>query len=165
MEQILIFVLGATFTLGLIGLGYLFVSVLKMKNQIIALKGAEESLNRDLNQTHREIDENQRNLESEIHQRIDGVYSDIEERIKEIYSRVDELNRYVDSRFDKQADKTASTLSLGNSVLYDKVEKLESLFKLQMDQFAKVTLNHSERISELETDKKIQEDRIEQINS
>ncbi len=165
MEQLITFVLGATFTLGLIGLGYLFVSVLKMKNQIISLNDSEESINRDLNETRREIDENQRDLESEIHDRINTVYIDMQEKDEEIYSKVDELSRYVDSRFDKQADKNASIVSSGNSILFDKVDKLDKLFKLQMDQFAKVTLNHSERISELETERKIQEDRIEQINS
>jgi hypothetical protein len=86
-------------------------------------------------------------------------------RTEDLSRRIDELNRYVDSRFDKQAEKTASTMSLGNSVLMDKVEKLEELFKMQMDQFAKVTLNHSERLADLETHKKREEDQIDQINS
>lgn len=154
MEQLLTFVLGATFALGLIGLGYIFISVLKMKKEIKNLNGAEESINRDLNETHQEINK----LFNEFNQ-------DVDRRVDEIYSKIDELNRYVDSRFDKQAEKTASTMSLGNSVLYDRVDKLDNLFKLQMDQFAKVTLDHSDRIAELETERKIQEDKIEQINS
>jgi uncharacterized membrane-anchored protein YhcB (DUF1043 family) len=150
METIQTFVLGAVSALGIIYLGYAFIQALKINKTIKTLQKEIEGMQREFDETHPMINE----TFSETHD--------------QIYRRIDELNRYVDSRLDKQADKTGNVISLVSKDSLknkEKIEKLEELFKLQMDQFAKVTLNHSERLADLETYKKTEEDRIDQINS
>jgi hypothetical protein len=165
METIQTFVLGAISALGILCLGYAFIQAFKINKTVSAIKADLDCLNRELGETHRSIDERFKEHNDHLHQRIDAVLNDLERTIKELYQRIDELNSYVDSRFDKQATKSADIISTGYSNLYEKTEKLEELFKLQMDQFAKVTLNHSERLVDLETHKKREEDQIDQINS
>jgi hypothetical protein len=165
MEQTLTFVLGAAFALGLICLGYTFFSVLRINKILNQLNQKSAEVDIKFGETHKSIDERFGEVERQIHGRMDNEAGLSDKRTEDLSRRIDELNRYVDSRFDKQAEKTASTLSFGNSVLMDKVEKMEELFKMQMDQFAKVTLNHSERLADLETAQKREEDQIDQINS
>ena len=165
METIQTFVLGAISALGILCLGYAFVQALKINKTLKTIKADIDCLNREFGETHRSIDERFKETHDQMHRRMDDILNDLEKTIKELHLRIDELNKYVDSRFDKQATKSADIISTGYSNLYEKTEKLEELFKIQMDQFAKVTLNHSERLADLETYKKAEEDRIDQINS
>ena len=165
METITTFVLGAISALGILCLGYAFIQALKINKTIKTLQSEIENIHREFGETHRTIDERFSRTHDEIHHRIDAVLNDLEKTIKEIHQRIDELNRYVDSRLDKQADKAADVMSSTYRSSYEKIEKLEDLFKIQMDQFAKVTLNHSERLADLETYRKAEEDQIQQINS
>jgi hypothetical protein len=168
MEQTLTFVLGAASTLGLICLGYAFFSVLRINKIVNQLNHKSTEVENEFGQTHRSIDERFGEVERQMHNRMDDICREIDKKVDGIYQRIDELNRYVDSRFDKQADKAGNVISVvsENSLRNaDRLDKLEELFKLQMDQFAKVTLNHSERLAELETDRKVEEDKIEQLNS
>ena len=77
------FVLGALSMVGLLGLGYAVMGVVKIKQRS---NGFEEAING----IYRDLENNQR----ELHLRIDGEIS-----------RVDQLHdhniRYIDSRFDK----------------------------------------------------------------
>jgi hypothetical protein len=165
MEQITTFVLGAISALGLFGLGYGIFTALKI-NKITSKQQEDiKHLYSALKEIPKVLDEKIKEIHENHHRRMDEICDVMEDRQEDIFRRIDELNRYVDSRFDKQADKAATTFSNVNNMIYDKVEKLEELFKIQMDQFAKVTLNHSERLAELETSRKIEEDKIEQINS
>jgi hypothetical protein len=165
METIQTFVLGAVSALGILCLGYAFIQALKINKTISAIKADIDCLNRELGETHRNIGQRFDETHEHFHHRFDDVLRDLEKTIKELHQRIDELNRYVDSRFDKQAGKAAEVISTGYRNSYEKIEKLEELFKIQMDQFAKVTLNHSERLADLETYRKAEEDQIQQINS
>lgn len=158
MEQTFTFVLGAISALGIISLGYAFIQVLKINRTV-------KSLQTEIEETQREIDEIHKRMESKFEETNKEIHDRIDQTTEELRKSIDELYRYVDSRFDKQATKAADVISTSYRNTYEKVEKLEELFKLQMDQFAKVTLNHSERLSDLETKRKIEEDKIEQINS
>ena len=179
MEQITTFVLGAISALGIFGLGYGIFTALKI-NKIT--KKQQEDIN-DLYGAIKElpkiVDEKFKDIDQTHHRRMDDIVRELEEyfedlhrsvdkRFDETHRRIDELNSYTDSRFDKQSDKAGNVISVVSEASMrngERIERLEDLFKIQMDQFAKVTLNHSERLSDLETDKKIQEDRIDQINS
>jgi hypothetical protein len=168
MEQTLTFVLGAACALGLICLGYTFFSVLRINKIVKQLNQKSTEVDIKFGETHRSIDERFGEVERQLHGRMDNEASLSDKRTEDLSRRIDELNRYVDSRFDKQADKAGNVISVvsENSLRNaDRLDKLEELFKLQMDQFAKVTLNHSERLAELETDRKVEEDKIEQLNS
>jgi len=150
MEQMLSFVLGTVCALGLVGLGYTFVSVLKMRKQIENLNEEKRGIHQGIDENHKYVDSQCENLDrhtnqrmddicNEIDKRSDDICNEIDKRSEDIYGRIDELNRYVDSRFDKQMDRLADELH-----------------------------SHSSRIAELETDKKVKEDRIEnydQLNS
>lgn len=147
METITTFVLGVLSALGILGLGYAFFSTLKI-NKIT------QSIQKDIEDLYKELD-------------ISGEqwYESISELGEETRERIDELNSYVDSRFDKQADKASNVISVvSESSLEnaDRLNKLEEIFKFQIDQFVKISFDHDDRITNLEIMKKNKE---EQINS
>jgi len=168
METITTFVLGAISALGLLGLGYAFFMALKINKETKNLQKDIEGINSEIGEMYKRIDKQLSDTHQEIDNRIKDLYIDIEKITEDVYRKIDELNRYVDSRFDKQADKAGNVISVVSEASLrngERLDKLDELFKLQMDQFARVTLNHSERLAELETDRKIEQDKIEQINS
>jgi ribosome-associated translation inhibitor RaiA len=77
------FVLGALSMIGLLGLGYAVMGVVKVKQRS---NGFEEAING----TQLDLDNNQR----EIHLRVDG-------EVKDLNSQIENLYRHIDSRFDK----------------------------------------------------------------
>lgn len=150
MEALMMFVLGALSALGIFCLGFSFISVLKMKKTI---KNQET----DIINICSEIAENRKY----VHDLIDVVDSKISREIKDVI-------KYTDSRFDKSSTKVGDVISSTNEILSNELQKIKDVYQVftkQMDAFADVTLEHSTRISELETFKKIEEDKIEQINS
>jgi hypothetical protein len=179
MEQITTFVLGAISALGIFGLGYGIFTALKInkitkkqQEDIKDLYGAIKELPKIVDEKFKDIDQTHHRRMDDIVRELDrgneDLHRSLNKRFDETHNRIGELNSYTDSRFDKQADKAGNVISVVSEASLknsERINKLEELFKIQMDQFAKVTLNHSERLSDLETDKKIQEDRIEQINS
>lgn len=147
METITTFVLGVLSALGILSLGYAFLSTLKI-NKIT------QSIQKDIEDLYKELD-----MSGE------QWYESISELDEETRERINELNSYVDSRFDKQADKASNVISVvSESSLEnaDRLNKLEETLKFQIDQFAKISFDHDDRITNLEIMKKIKE---EQINS
>jgi hypothetical protein len=165
MEHLIAFVLGIVIGLGLIGLGYIVKSVLTMKKDLKRLETLHEMKEDITEDDRRTLDQKLKNIEDWTLKLIEQDRKSIEDAYREINDKIKELNSYVDSRFDKQSDRFATVISSNLSMLRDDHEKLKELHKMQMDQFAKVTLDHSERLADLETSRKIQEDKIEQINS
>lgn len=168
METIQTFVLGAASALALIGLGYSFVSVLRINKTVKQLNERSKEVDIEFGETHRSIDERFDQLEKSLRDRMDNMCEDFKHINDEVRRIIDELYSYTDSRFDKQADKASAVIANTNRTAFDahdQINKLRELFHYQMEQFAKVTLDHSERLAELETDQKVTEDKIEQINS
>ena len=78
---------------------------------------------------------------------MDDICNELEKINKEIRKIIDDLNSYTDSRFDKTIDRLCERMDM------------------QDNELIKVIEDHSKRIAELETEEKIKEDKIEQINS
>ena len=117
------FVLGALSGLFLVGILYAFIGVLKMSKRIKDLQEEIQSINRDLGDTHRTVDQKNDNLWNELDQRINDVNRIIENREQDLLQDIeknfedvrrhsdylaDEVNRkqeevtkYIDSRIDK----------------------------------------------------------------
>ena len=145
----MIFVLGALSALGIFCLGFSFVSVLKMKKTI---KNHETEIEKIYNS----IKENERNISDHVN----AVEKNLSDEIKEVY-------KYTDSRFDKSSTKVGDVISSTTEILSTELQKIKDVYQTftkQMDEFADVTLEHSTRISELETFKKIEEDKLDQLN-
>ena len=154
MEPLMMFVLGALSALGIFCLGFSFVSVLKMKKTI---KNQES----DIRNICSENAEHRKYINDLINDLIDLVEKNLSEEIKEVY-------KYTDSRFDKSSTKVGDVISSTTEILSTELQKIKDVYQTftkQMDAFADVTLEHSTRISELETFKKIEEDKLEQLNS
>ncbi len=147
METIQTFVLGAASALALIGLGYSFVSVLRINKTVNQLNEKSKEVEIEFGETHRSIDERFRHLEQHLHNRMDDICRDVDNINKEIRKIIDELYSYTDSRFDKSIDKLIDAMDIRDN------------------EIIKVVEDHDNRIAELETDQKVSEDRIEQINS
>jgi ribosome-associated translation inhibitor RaiA len=77
------FILGVLTTIGVFGLGYVIVGIVKVKQRSNDFKEV-------LNGTQLDLENNQR----EIHLRLD-------QEVKNLEDRVDDLYRHIDSRFDK----------------------------------------------------------------
>ena len=77
------FVLGMLTTIGVFGLGYAIVGIVKVKQR-------SSDFEEVINGTQLDLDNNQR----EIHLRVD-------QEVKNLEDRVDDLYRHIDSRFDK----------------------------------------------------------------
>ena len=150
MEPLMMFVLGALSALGIFCLGFSFISVLKMKKTI---KNQES----DIRNICSEITENR----NSVHDLMDLVEANLSREIKDVI-------KYTDSRFDKSSTKVGDVISSTTEILSTELQKIKYVYQTftkQMDAFADVTLEHSTRISELETFKKIEEDKLEQLNS
>lgn len=150
MESLMIFVLGALSALGIFCLGFSFVSVLKMKKTI-------KNQEKEIEMIYNSIKENEKNISDYISE----VNKNLLDEIKEVY-------KYTDSRFDKSSDKVGNVISSTTEILSNELQKIKDVYQVftkQMDAFAEVTLEHSTRISELETFKKIEDDKLEQLNS
>ena len=150
MEALMMFVLGALSALGIFCLGFSFVSVLKMKKTI---KNQEKEIEKIYNSIS--------NTEINLSDHINHIEKNLSEEIKEVY-------KYTDSRFDKSSTKVGDVISSTTEILSTELQKIKDVYQTftkQMDAFADVTLEHSTRISELETFKKIEEDKLEQLNS
>ncbi len=147
METIQTFVLGAASALALIGLGYSFVSVLRIRKSVNQLKEITKSIENEFGETHRSIDERFKQIEENTHRRMDDMCRELDKLISELHHRIDELNAYVDSRFDKTVDRLIDSMDFRDN------------------EIIKVVEDHDKRLAEIETDKKVEEDRIDQINS
>ena len=77
------FVLGMLTSIGVFGLGYTIVGIVKVKQR-------SNDFEEVINGTQLDLDNNQR----EIHLRVD-------QEVKNLEDRVDDLYRHIDSRFDK----------------------------------------------------------------
>ena len=95
------FVLGALSMIGLLGLGYAVMGVVKIKQRS---NGFEEAING----IHRDLENNQR----ELHLRIDGEIGRVDklhdnnirytdQMYKNHEDNMNDIYRYIDSRFDK----------------------------------------------------------------
>ena len=128
------FVLGALSGLFLVGIVYAFIGVLKMSKQIKDLKEEIQSINQNLSETHKAIDEktdtlwrevdsrfththrliddSERDLNQELERRIEEIQRHSDYLATEINNKTDELNRYVDSRLDKTVDALCTRMDL-----------------------------------------------------
>jgi CHASE3 domain sensor protein len=147
METIQTFVLGAASALALIGLGYSFVSVLRINKTVNQLTETSKEVENAFGETHRSIDERSHHLEKHLQDRMDDMCRETEKINNEIRRIIDELSSYTDSRFDKTIDKLCERMDM------------------QDNELIKVVEQHDVRLAELETDKKVSEDKLEQINS
>ena len=77
------FVLGMVTSIGVLGLGYAIVGIVKVKQR-------SDDFEEVINGTQLDLDNNQR----EIHLRVDS-------EVKDLSDQVDNLYRHIDSRFDK----------------------------------------------------------------
>jgi len=147
METIQTFVLGAVSALALIGLGYSFISVLRINKTVTQLNEKSKDVENDFGETHRLIDEMKINIEKHLHDRMDDMCRESDKMREEIHRNINELNAYTDSRFDKTIDRLCERMDM------------------QDNELIKVVEQHDSRLAELETDKKVSEDKLEQINS
>lgn len=149
METIQTFVLGAASTLALIGLGFSFISVLRINKTVNQFQLTEKSkeVEIEFGETHRMIHELYGQLERSSNDRMDDICREMDKLNDEIRKIIDGLNSYMDSRFDKTIDKLCERMDM------------------QDNELIKVVEQHDARLVELETDKKVSEDKIEQINS
>ena len=147
METIQTFVLGAASALALIGLGYSFISVLRINKTVNQLNEKSKEVEIEFGETHRSMDERFRHLEQHLHNRMDDMCREMDKLNDEIRKIIDGLNSYTDSRFDRTIDKLCERMDM------------------QDNELIKVVEQHDARLAELETDKKVSEDKIEQINS
>ena len=77
------FVLGMVTSIGVLGLGYAIVGIVKVKQR-------SDDFEEVINGTQLDLDNSQR----EIHLRVDG-------EVKDLSNQIDNLYRHIDSRFDK----------------------------------------------------------------
>ena len=150
MEPLMMFVLGALSALGIFCLGFAFISVLKMKKTI---KNHETEIS---------------NIYTSLKTNIKDVHNLADNLERELLNSIQEVKQYADSRFDKSSTKVGDVIASTTEILSTELQKIKDVYQTftkQMDAFADVTLEHSTRISELETFKKIEEDKLEQLNS
>ncbi len=147
METIQTFVLGAASALALIGLGYIFISVLRINKTVKQLTEKTREVELEFAALHRAIDERFGQTERHAHDRMNDMCREMEKINDEIRKVIDTLNSYMDSRFDKTIDKLCERMDM------------------QDNELIKVVEQHDVRLAELETDKKVSEDKLEQINS
>ena len=143
MDTTLNFVLGSVSSLGVILLGFNIYTILKINKRIKELEKLPQLINTledqakgDFKATHHSIDSLRTILSNEIGNLTSGLRS------------------YIDSRLDKL------TSNIANEIVDLRKENHE-LRKLVEE----IATDHSERISVLETHKKIDDDKIVQINS
>ena len=143
MDTTLNFVLGSLSSLGVILLGFNIYTILKTNKRIKELEKLPQLINNledqskgDFKATHHSIDSLKTILSNEIGTSTSGLRS------------------YIDSRLDKL------TSNIANEIVDLRKENHE-LRKLVEE----IATDHSERISVLETHKKIDDDKIVQINS
>lgn len=143
MDITLNFVLGSVSSLGAILLGFGIYTILKINKRIKELEKLPQLINTledqskgDFKATHHSIDSLRTILSNEIGNLTSGLRS------------------YIDSRLDKL------TSNIANEIVDLRKENHE-LRKLVEE----IATDHSERISVLETHKKIDDDKIVQINS
>lgn len=137
------FILGSLSSLGVLLLGIGIYTILKMKKRITELEKIPNLINLI-------EDRSRADFNATLHS-IDSLKEMLSKDINEMNSR---QRSYTDSRFDKLIT------SISNELAEDKTE-INNLRKMVED----IASDHSERITTLETHKKIEEDKIEQINS
>ena len=147
METIQTFVLGAVSALALIGLGFSFISVLRINKTVKQLTEKSKEVEIEFGETHRMIHELYGQLERSSNNRMDDMCREMDKLNDEIRKIIEGLNSYMDSRIDKTIDKLCERMDM------------------QDNELIKVVEQHDARLVELETDKKVSEDKIEQINS
>ncbi len=143
MDTPLTFILGSVSSLGLIFLGINIYLILKINKRITELEKLPNLINLI-------EDQSKANFKA-CHHSIDSLGNILSKDMDEMSSR---MRSYTDSRFDKLIT------SISNELAEDKTE-INNLRKMIED----VASDHSERLATLETHKKIDEDKIEQINS
>ena len=135
METIQTFVLGAVSALALTGLGYIFISVLGMRKTVNQLKQKSNEVENEFGQTHRIIDEKNRDLEKQLHDRMDDICRELDRINSEIRRSIDELQSYADSRFDKT------------------IHRLSEDVDVRCNEIIKAVEEHQKRLNDIETDK------------
>ena len=143
MDTTLNFVLGSVSSLGVILLGFNIYTILKINKRIKELEKLPQLINTledqskgDFQATHHSIDSLRTILSNEIGNLTSGLRS------------------YIDSRLDKL------TSNIANEIVDLRKENHE-LRKLVEE----IASDHSDRLATLETHKKIDDDKIVQINS
>ena len=143
MDTTLNFVLGSVSSLGVILLGFNIYTILKINKRIKELEKLPQLINSF-------EDQSKGNFKA-THHSIDSLRTILS---NEIGTSTSGLRSYIDSRLDKL------TSSIANEIVDLRKENHE-LRKLVEE----IATDHSERISVLETHKKIDDDKIVQINS
>jgi prefoldin subunit 5 len=143
MDTTLNFVLGSVSSLGVILLGIGIYTILKMNKRI-----------KELEKSSKTIDDLKDRIDGNFnanHNSIDSLRRIITE---DISTSVSSTRSYIDSRLDKLIS------NISNEISEDR-KSIESIRNL----LEQVAIDHSERLATLETFKKIDDDKIEQINS
>ena len=143
MDTTLNFVLGSVSSLGAILLGFGIYTILKINKRIKELE--------KLPQLIKTIEDQSKGDFQAIQHSMDALHTIIS---NDISSSISSSRSYIDSRLDKL------TTNISNEIAEDRksIERLRDLLE-------QVAIDHSERLATLETFKKIDDDKIEQINS
>jgi prefoldin subunit 5 len=146
MDTSTIFVLGSLSSLGIILLGFGIYKILKMNKRI-----------KELETLPKEIDN--------LYQKGDGNFTALHNSIDALNTQI---RSYVDSRFDKIITNVSTEISndrrdIGN--LQRLIEEIASDHGNLQRLIEEIASDHSDRLATLETFKKIDDDKIEQINS
>lgn len=115
MEQTLIFILGAIFTLGLIGLWYSIYMVIKMNKIIDTHQKDIESLHSALKEVPKAVEARIENVDKIHHSRMNDISIKNEEFYKGIDERLDEVYEEIVVRIDKLSSKKKPKIKQVNS--------------------------------------------------
>ena len=126
MENTLPFVLGVLTTLGIFGLGFLFITTLKIKKEIFNLRNELQDIRLDLEITSRQYNDIYCNSEDESNERFKNLETQLSNLDDKIHLRLNSLNSYVDSRFDKQIDRISHIIDTYNSIIHDELNNIRS---------------------------------------
>ena len=126
MENTLPFVLGVLTTLGIFGLGFLFITTLKIKKEIFNLRNELQDIRLDLEITSRQYNDIYCNSEDESNERFKHLEKQLSNLDDKIHLRLNSLNSYVDSRFDKQIDRISHIIDTHNSIIHDELNNIRS---------------------------------------
>lgn len=143
MDITLNFILGSISSLGVVLLGFSIYAILKINKRLKSLEKLPDDI--------KKIENDSIGNFKATHNSIDSLHDMI---TKDINSANNTLRSYIDSRIDKLVNNVSVEISDDRK----NIENLRSLLE-------QVATDHSERLATLETFKKIDDDKIEQINS
>ena len=143
MDTTITFILGSLSSLGVILLGFGIYTILKINKRLKELEKLPKLIN--------ELEDQARGDFGATHNTIDSLHDTVTKDLESLHAS---LRSYVDSRLDRL------TTNISNEIADSRKEshKLRELFE-------DVATDHSERLTVLETFKKIDDDKIVQINS